>query len=551
MKKPLHTHLQKGIFFFFFVAFLNGNAQNFRTVWRTTADGESITIPTTAAVTYNYTVDWGDGNTDAAQMGDATHSYAAAGDYTVTISGTFPRIYFNNSGDKTKIISIEEWGSAIAWSSMSLSFSGCENLVNNATDTPNLSGVTSMLGTFKNCKKLGTGTATNWNSWDTSTIIDMGRLFFGTSAFNQNISNWNTSNVTDMSYMFNRSIFNQNIGNWDVSSVTNMNAMFYSNAEFNQNIGNWNVANVTNMTNMFNQASKFNQNIGGWNVSKVTDMSYMFKNASIFNQDIGNWDVSSVTNLSGMFQSAYEFNQDIGNWNTSKVTLMGGMFQSAYKFNQDISNWDTSSVTSIVAMFYRAYKFNQNISSWNVNNIHNMLSLFYEATDFNQDLSNWDVSNVTNMSNMFKNVALSSSNYDAILVGWGSQTLQQNVTFDANLAKYCSIASQTARNNMINTYNWTINDAGLDAGCTPLGIDDEFKDSSIRLYPNPVKESFTISNNGNLIIDKITIYNAMGSIVYQPKNAQNTINVKHLSKGVYFVKINSNNHSITKKLILK
>ncbi|MDC0142023.1 BspA family leucine-rich repeat surface protein [bacterium] len=44
---------------------------------------------------------------------------------------------------------------------------------------------------------------------------------------------------------------------------------------FNQDIGNWNVSNVTTMKSMFND-TPFNQNIGGWNVSKVTDMGGMF-----------------------------------------------------------------------------------------------------------------------------------------------------------------------------------------------------------------------------------------------------------------------------------
>ena len=37
------------------------SANSFVTTWRTTTDGESITIPTHSESTYNYTVDWGDG----------------------------------------------------------------------------------------------------------------------------------------------------------------------------------------------------------------------------------------------------------------------------------------------------------------------------------------------------------------------------------------------------------------------------------------------------------------------------------------------------------
>ena len=54
-----------------------------------------------------------------------------------------------------------------------------------------------------------------------------------------------TSNVTDMSYMFQYSAFNKDIGNWDVSNVTNMSYMFFQASAFNQNISGWCVSNIT------------------------------------------------------------------------------------------------------------------------------------------------------------------------------------------------------------------------------------------------------------------------------------------------------------------
>ena len=42
-----------------------------------------------------------------------------------------------------------------------------------------------------------------------------------------NISLWDTSMITDMSYLFESSNFNENINDWNVSNVENMSFMFY------------------------------------------------------------------------------------------------------------------------------------------------------------------------------------------------------------------------------------------------------------------------------------------------------------------------------------
>ena len=131
----------------------------------------------------------------------------------------------------------------------------------------------------------------------TTLISDMTFLFYENN-FNQDISSWDVSNVTDMNYLFfGAETFNQPIGSWDVSNVINMDKMF-SNSQFNQDIGSWDVSNVTDMREMFFN-TPFNQDIGSWNVGNVIDMRYMFSHTSSFNQDIGNWDVNNVLNCTG------------------------------------------------------------------------------------------------------------------------------------------------------------------------------------------------------------------------------------------------------------
>ena len=314
----------------------------FITTWKTTAANTTITIPTNSAFTYDYAVDWGDGNTSTNKTGDAIHGYSIPGTYTVKITGTFPAIYFNNDEDREKIQTIEQWGSN-AWESMELAFFGCYNLTNNATDAPDLSGVTTMAAMFRNA----TAFNANLNGWDVSAIENMAVLFNGATSFNGDVSSWNVGTVTNMGHMFqDASAFNQNIGAWDVSKVTTMAKMFANATVFNQDLNNWDVATVRKLDYMFDHASAFNGDISSWDVSDVRDMKHTFSFATNFNVNIGNWNVSRVTDMTNMFYEAAIFNQNISNWNVGKVIYITGMFRNATAFSQNLANWNVSKVTN-------------------------------------------------------------------------------------------------------------------------------------------------------------------------------------------------------------
>jgi surface protein len=379
-----------------------------------TSTDTQFTIPTYAGEIYNYNVDCdNDGvNEVAAQTGDYTCSYTEPGTYSIRIednSGVgsgFPRIYFNNYGDKDKLLSVDQWGTG-KWTSMESAFFGCSNLAGQASDAPDLTSVTNLRTMFRG--------ATSFNqdigSWNISNVTTMNSMFYGATSFNQDIGGWDTSNVTDMINLFAYAPnFNQDIGGWDTGNVSNMSGMFFDSSTFNQNIGSWNTFNVGNMDGMFRGAADFNQDISSWNTSKVTSMNYMFYGATSFNQDIGGWNTSNVTLMSNMFIFAPNFNQDIGGWDTSNVIDMNRMFYGATSFNQDISGWDTSNVTNMDSMFYGATSFNQNIGGWDTSNVTNMKGMFQGAVIFNQDIGSWITGNVTDMYDMFHNASAFNQN---------------------------------------------------------------------------------------------------------------------------------------------
>ena len=143
--------------------------------------------------------------------------------------------------------------------------------------------------------------------FDVSALTDMESIFKISAS--DSTSYWGES-----SNKFNIARFNEDISNWNVSNVTNMESAFSGCIDFNQDISGWNVSRVNNMTSTFNNCKAFNQDISPWVVSNVEDMSYMFFNCESFNQDISNWDVRKVKNIFRMFSGCTNFNQDLSEW---------------------------------------------------------------------------------------------------------------------------------------------------------------------------------------------------------------------------------------------
>lgn len=170
----------------------------------TTTPDETFTILTSNVGTFNALVDWGDGSTSEITTWDdvdLTHTYSVAATNQITISGTFPSFFFNNGGDVTKIVSIENLGE-IGLLELQSAFYGASNLVTVTNTKSDTSLVTNFLNAWRSSINLvsfpliDTSSGTNFiSAWNDCIILVSFPLIDTSSATNLNGSWKNCSSL--------------------------------------------------------------------------------------------------------------------------------------------------------------------------------------------------------------------------------------------------------------------------------------------------------------------------------------------------------------------
>lgn len=201
-------------------------------------------LPLVAGQSYNFDIDWGDGNTETITTNTPqTHEYGTAGTYTIQIGGvnkTFPRQKFGGLGDRRKILDIMNWG-LIVFNSMDGSYNGCSNLTISATDTALTSTVSIWDFAFKDCISLITVPAFNMSAGfslegflqgcisvttvgaltTTSINTSLDSAFRSMTALtSMDFTNFVTSGVTDMDRCFLSTPYDPDLSSWDITSLT-------------------------------------------------------------------------------------------------------------------------------------------------------------------------------------------------------------------------------------------------------------------------------------------------------------------------------------------
>lgn len=438
------------------------SSPNFITVWRTATTNVAVTLPMKNGGTFNFTVDWGDGSpvgtvTSYADT-DKTHTYATAGDYTVTITGVMSSIGFEGSASRLNLIRVNNMGS-VGVTNLADAFKDCTNLTHfTGGDT---SQVTTMAGMFYGATKLAVTDFTNFNTasvttmtnmfrntylmatvnlstFNTAAVTDMSNMFYNCLALTSlDLSSFNTANVTNMSYMFYNSplVASYNLSSFDTTKVTTMAFMFYQNSQLTSlNISNFNTANVVdmmgmflktikldaldlsnfntvkvlNMQQMFQETSAVTINVSSFNTLAVTDMSNMFNGANkVVSLNLASFVTTNVLTMQGMFYNTPLLETiDLQNFNTAKVVNFQSMFGFSPKITTlNLSHFNTAAATTMAGMFESAIALNSlDVSSFNTANVIYMGGMFSGTKLTSLNLSHFNTSKVTTMNNMFQNM---------------------------------------------------------------------------------------------------------------------------------------------------
>ncbi|MFN8126256.1 MAG: BspA family leucine-rich repeat surface protein [Candidatus Nanopelagicales bacterium] len=225
----------------------------FTSRWDTTrtssgsSSARTIRLPLTDSGRYDFQVVWGDGATGHHDDSSVEHTYTTGGIKYVAIRGDIDGWRFDTTGDRKKLLDVSNWGS-LTFGNEGEYFAGASNLTVSATDTPDLTGTTTLRAAFRGATSLTGGLG----GWDVSGVTDMADMFAGASSFNEDI------------------------GGWDVSHVEDMYGMFFGATAFDQDLSSWDTGRVTTMRNLF-RSSGFTHEVASWDIGQVTDMAGMFR----------------------------------------------------------------------------------------------------------------------------------------------------------------------------------------------------------------------------------------------------------------------------------
>lgn len=156
---------------------------------------------------------------------------------------------------------------------------------------------------------------------DASNAVSMKDMFSGCKAKSINFGNFDTSRVTDMSYMFAHiiNIEEFKIQNFDTSRVIDMSHMFADSHFIRIDLTNFNTSNVKDMGFMFEFCTSEIIGLNNLDVSNVEKTNSMFDNYKYNSIDISGLNFKSLNSASYMFNKCESEKINLGNIDFERV----------------------------------------------------------------------------------------------------------------------------------------------------------------------------------------------------------------------------------------
>ena len=256
------------------------------------------------------TYDLNTGSNDPGWYTDGTYSNVTKVVFNSSFASARPTTTYYWFGDMAKLQSITgtQYFNTSQVTNMCLMFAGAGAMMPNLdANFLNTSNVKTMESMFANSEF----TSIIVSDWNTSQVTNMLEMFaFCYNLTDLDLSSFNTSKVTTMEGMFNEDyiLVSLDLSNWNTSNVTNMNNMFHEcNALTSVDLSSFNTANVTTMYSMFDYCTSLTSlDLSSFNTSKVTDMRWMFSSCSKLTTIYAGsgWSTAATTdsNSDGMFR---------------------------------------------------------------------------------------------------------------------------------------------------------------------------------------------------------------------------------------------------------
>lgn len=345
---------------------------------------------------------------------------------------------------------------------------------------------------------------------DTSDVTDMDYMFANCTSLTSLKAPINTSNVERMIGTFQNcnSLTSLDLSSFDTNNVESMSGLFHScNKIQSIKLGDtFNTSKVSDMSTMFYDCNALTDvDLSGFDTSSVTDMSSMFQGCTYLADNkfkaVEQFNVANVTDFSSMFSGCTTItNLNLEKWNTKSATNLSNMFSGCNVLTTlNLSGIKTDSVTDISSMFSSCRSLANiiGIEAFNTQNVTNMSGLFtYCKALTTINIKDWNTSSVTDMSSMF-NRCFKLSKID--LSGWDTSKVQAM----NNMFTYCE-ALESLNISSFNTEN-TKNLSSMFENCKKLSQLDisNFNTSNISDLSNMFKNcqvltTINIGDNFNI-----------------------------------------------------